>query len=141
MTLLGVFLMALTGASLGAYSVHGRKFKSSFTYTYNGFLLFGGGPLAVTPFAYSMLGKNLWENISLTSLALTLFLGMISTALSYVLWHMIMKKIHAFQGGVFQLIVPVLTAFMGVLFLREEINTSLVVGGILVLMGIGLNIF
>ncbi len=50
-----------------------------------------------------------------------------------------MKKVRASQGGLAQLLVPVLTAGMGVVFLGEKISAALVVGGALTLAGIYVN--
>jgi len=140
-SLLGFLLMALTGVAWGTYSAKSRKFSNSFAYTYNTFLLFGVISLLMLPLGHLFSGKSFWECFSLTTIVLMLCLGMITTALSYALWHNIMKKIHAFQGGIAQLIVPVLTACMGILLLGEEIDIFVISGGVSVLTGIGLNIF
>lgn len=138
-TLMGAFLMAITGISWGMHSVYGRKFKNTFDYTYNSFLIFGAIALALFILAHPLSDGNLWTNISLGSLGWTLYLGMISTALSYALWHRVMKRIRASQGGIAQLIVPLLTTLMGIMLLGEEVSSSLVLGATLILLGILLN--
>jgi len=70
---------------------------------------------------------------------MALYMGMVSTALSYVVWNSVLKKVRASQGGLAQLLVPVLTAGMGVVFLAEKISAPLVVGGALILAGIYVN--
>ena len=65
-------------------------------------------------------------------------MGMVCT-LSYVVWNSVLKKVRASQGGLAQLLVPVLTAAMGVVFLAEKISAALVVGGTLILAGIYVN--
>ena len=107
-TLTGACLMAITGASWGMYSVYSRRFKDSFSYTYNTFLIFGIAASALLLTAYS-LGVEYLNPISISGFGWALYLGMISTALSYALWHKVMKKIKASQGGITQLLVPVLT--------------------------------
>ena len=84
-------------------------------------------------------GTQQWTGLSLESLALALYMGMISTALGYVVWNNVLKKVSASQGGLVQLLVPVLTAAMGVLFLSERISAELVVGGAIILAGIYVN--
>lgn len=138
-TLIGAFLMASTGVSWGMYSVYGRRFENPFGYTYNSFLIFVMGTFALLPIVYPFLGRHLWMDVSVWSLGLELYLGMISTALSYSLWNRLMNRIRASQGGIAQLIVPVLTALMGILLLGEEVTSSLVLGGILIMLGISLN--
>jgi len=136
----GFLLMAFTGVAWGMYSAKSRKFKFSFSYTYYTFMLFGGISLIMLVLGNIFSTENLWESFSLTGIGLTLFLGMVTTALIYVLWHSVMKKIHAFQGGIAQLIVPVLTVCMGILLLGEEVDVFIISGGVSVLAGIGLNV-
>lgn len=135
----GVALMALTGTSWGLYSVYGRKSSSSFSYTYNSFLLFGIGSAVLAVASASVTGTQQWTGITTPSLALALFMGMISTALSYVVWNTVLKRVTASLGGLAQLLVPVLTAIMGVLFLSEGTSLTLIVGGALILSGIYVN--
>ena len=137
-TILGVALMIITGVSWGAYSVYGRRFTSSFGYTFYSFavllvivvpaqLIFNPGSLLEIPISFSGLG-------------LALYFGMISTALSYVLWHKALTRIRASQGGVFQMLVPIFAAAMGITLLAEEATLSLFVGGAMILIGIYLNL-
>ena len=135
----GVALMALTGTSWGLYSVYGKKSGSSFGYTYNSFLLFGIANAVLAVAGTSLTGTPQWTGIAIPSLALALYMGMISTALSYVVWNAVLRRVTASMGGLVQLLVPVLTAVMGVLFLSEGISLSLLVGGALILSGIYVN--
>src|SRR5437899_589610 len=68
-----------------------------------------------------------------------LYMVMVSTAISYVVWNSVLKRVRASQGGLAQLLVPVLTAAMGVVLLAEKISAALVVGGALILAGIYVN--
>jgi len=138
-TLIGASLMAATGISWGMYCVYGRRFENPFDYTYNTFLICVIFASALLLVAYPFFGRHLWMDVSVWSLGLELYMGMISTALSYALWHRLMNRIRASQGGMAQLIVPVLTASMGILLLGEEVTSSLVLGGILIMLGISLN--
>jgi drug/metabolite transporter (DMT)-like permease len=138
-TLIGASLMAATGISWGMYCVYGRRFENPFGYTYNTFLIFVIIASALLLVAYPFYGRHLWMDVSVWSLGLELYLGMISTALSYALWNRLMNRIRASQGGIAQLIVPVLTASLGILLLGEEVTSSLVLGGILIMLGISLN--
>jgi drug/metabolite transporter (DMT)-like permease len=134
-TLLGVLLMVATGISWGLYSAYGKRFEIAFSYTYNSFLILGG-IAAVTSLVLAFWGQLTFTNISLQDLGLALYMGMVSTALSYLLWNQTMKKIPASLGGLVQLAVPILAPAMGIIFLGEQLTTSLVIGGGLVLVGI-----
>jgi drug/metabolite transporter (DMT)-like permease len=134
-TVLGVILMAATGVSWGLYSAYGRRFDVAFSYTYNSFLVLGV-VLAFAAVAFAFSGQLTFVNISLQDLGLALYMGMVSTGLSYVLWNQALKKISASMGGLVQLVVPVLAPAMGVILLREQVTASLLLGGGLVLLGI-----
>jgi drug/metabolite transporter (DMT)-like permease len=124
----GAILMIVTGSSWGLYSVYGKNFPNSFGYTYNTFLLLGGGTIPLSLIVSLMVPTQI-KIPSLPALGWALFLGMISTALSYALWHRVLQQIKARQGGVAQLLVPLLTALMGIFILGEEINATLMIGG------------
>lgn len=143
-TPIGISLLVITGVSWGLYSQYGRRFSNPFGYTYNSFLIFGIASLVLSLLVYLFFFSSssvspLWIQFSLNGLGLALYMGMISTALSYVLWSRILKRIKGYQGGVVQLIVPVLAGLMGVFLLHEQITPLLVIGGATILAGIYLN--
>lgn len=134
-TLLGIVLMAGTGVSWGLYSAYGKKFNVAFGYTYNTFLIFGAFAVLATV-AYPLLNQSISTNFSILNVGLALYMGMISTALSYVLWNATVKQIPASLGGLVQLVVPILAPAMGIIFLGERVTASLMLGGALVLLAI-----
>ena len=134
-TLPGVLLMIATWAAWGLYSVYGRRFEVAFSYTFNSFLILGLFAI-VAGIALAYFHQLTLANLSPIDLGLALYMGMLSTALSYVVWNRTMKQIPAYLGGLVQVIVPVLAAIMGIIFLGEMVTTSLVIAGALVLSGI-----
>ncbi|TMA01161.1 MAG: DMT family transporter [Methanobacteriota archaeon] len=135
----GVALMAVTGSSWGLYSAHGRSGGDPRAYTFNTFLVLAGFCLLLIPVAEIVAPGALSIQISGNGLGLALFMGMISTSLSYVLWHLTLRRIKASQGGIVQLVVPVLASLMGIGLLGEHLTVTLVLGGASVLAGIYLN--
>jgi drug/metabolite transporter (DMT)-like permease len=117
------------------YSAYGKSFKATFSYTYNSFLILGAFAVTTT-IALPLVGKPISSNISIQDLALALYMGMVSTALSYVLWNATVKRIPASLGGLVQLIVPILAPIMGIIFLGEQVTAPLIIGGGLVLLSI-----
>ena len=134
-TLLGVLLMAATGMSWGLYSAYGKKFQIAFSYTYNSFLILGAFAV-IASMMVALSGQTISSNLSVQDLGFALYMGMVSTALSYVVWNTTVKKVAASLGGLVQLIVPVLAPIMGILFLGEQVTPALMLGGGLVLVGI-----
>lgn len=135
----GVILMAITGISWAFYSVCGGRYSDSFSYTYNSFLIFNLFNLIAVFFGFSIVGRALFSGFSIYGVCLALFMGMVTTGLSYVLWNESMKKMSSWQGGTVQLVVPVLTAIIAVPVLGEQITLPLVVGGCLILVAIYVN--
>jgi drug/metabolite transporter (DMT)-like permease len=131
--------MAATGTSWGLYSVHGRGARDSQGYTFSTFLVVGGVSLALAPVLEVATPGALWIEPTWNGLGLALFMGMISTALSYILWNATLRRIRASQGGVVQLTVPVLASAMGILLLGEHLTATLLLGAAAVLAGIYLN--
>ena len=127
--------MAVTGTSWGLYSAYGKKFVNAFGYTYNSFLILGAGAI-IASIVLWVSAAPIFTNISVQDLTLALYMGMVSTALSYVAWNETVKKISPSLGGLVQLVVPVLAPVMGIVFLGEQVNTTLVIGGGLVMAGI-----
>ncbi len=135
-TLLGVLLMAATGTSWGLYSAYGKKFEIAFSYTYNSFLILAALAVVVSIIIVGLNGQRIFTSISLQNLVLTLFMGMVSTALSYVVWNAIVKKVAASLGGLVQLVVPILAPALGLVFLGEQVTPARMVGGTFILFGI-----
>lgn len=138
-TVPGILLMAATGASWGLYSVHGRAGGDARAYTLNTFLVVGVFALAAMPAVGLVDVGGLRIEPTWNGLGLALFMGMISTALSYILWHLMLRRITSSAGGIVQLLVPVLASGMGILVLAEHLTVTLALGGALVLAGIYLN--
>ncbi|MBI5425000.1 MAG: DMT family transporter [Opitutae bacterium] len=133
-TLLGVGLLALTGATWGMYSLVMRR---------------RGAPLVANARAFvgvaALLPVLAWaERDALVctagGLALGVFMGAVTTALAYALWARVLPELSPVEAGTLQLLVPVLTASGGVVFLAEPLTWQLGVSGVLVLAGMWLTV-
>ena len=131
-TPLGVVLLALTGATWGAYSLLLRR---------------RGRPLETNACAFvgvtfllPVLGWIERDALVFTAsgLAMGLSMGAITTALAYALWAKVLPTLTPIEAGTVQLIVPVLTAIVGVALLGEPFSFRLAVAGSLVLTGMWL---
>ena len=135
----GVALLAATGVSWGLYSVRGRSAADAPGYTFQTFLIVSAFSIGLVPVLLLVAPDALRIESSWNGLGLALFMGAIGTALSYILWHTVLRRIRSSQGGIVQLTVPVLASAMGVLLLGEHLTSALLVGAALVLVGIQLN--
>ena len=133
-TLLGVGLLALTGATWGGYSLALRR---------------GGAPLAANARALCGVALALpllaWiERDALVwtplGVAMGLAMGAFTTALAYALWARVLPQLSPLEAGTMQLSVPVLTAAAGVMLLHEPFTAQLALAALLVLSGMTLTI-
>ncbi|MBX3735299.1 MAG: DMT family transporter [Candidatus Didemnitutus sp.] len=133
-TPLGVGLLALTGATWGGYSLLLRRRSSPLAANARAFL---GVALLLPALAWVERDALVW---SASGIALGVFMGAVTTALSYALWARVLPELSPIEAGTFQLLVPVLTASGGVLLLGEELSWQLGLSGALVLGGMWLTV-
>jgi drug/metabolite transporter (DMT)-like permease len=60
----------------------------------------------------------------------------VASGLGYVIWYEALRGLTSTRAAVVQLLVPILAAFGGVLFLAEAVSSRLLLSGVLVLGGI-----
>lgn len=128
-TALGVLLLAITGATWGAYSLVLRR---------------RGEPLATNARAFvgvallSLLLLPGVREVTAPGVAIGVGMGALTTALAYALWARVLPRLAPVAAGTVQLVVPVLTAAAGVLALSEPIGWRLALAAALVLGGMAL---
>lgn len=131
-TPLGVLLLALTGATWGAYSLGLRKRGNPLITNARAFV---GVTLLLPLLGWVEHDALVW---SPAGLVIGLGVGAITTALAYALWARVLPQLTPIEAGTFQLLVPVLTASAGVAMLDEPFTARLGVAGALVLLGMKL---
>src|SRR5688572_3331678 len=107
-TPLGVLLLAITGATWGAYSLllrrRGRPLKTNAC-------AFVGVTLLLPLLGWAERGALVFSG---AGLAIGFGMGAITTSLAYALWAHVLPTLTPIQAGTFQLLVPVLTAIIGI---------------------------
>lgn len=130
--LLGGSLMLVSGVAWGVYSLLGRGAGDPLAAT-------AGNFIRATPLALLLLLPFLGRlSLDTQGLALALISGALTSGLGYAIWYSALKGLTAIQGASVQLIVPILTALGGALFLTETITLRLMLVTILTLGGIAL---
>jgi drug/metabolite transporter (DMT)-like permease len=66
----------------------------------------------------------------------TAYLGMVITALGYLVWNWVLERVEAPRLALFINVQPVVGALLGVWWLREPLTAFTVIGGVLVLVGL-----
>jgi Predicted permease, DMT superfamily len=79
-----------------------------------------------------------WAALSWTELGCIAYLGIFGTVIGFIWYYQGVKQLGAAQAAVFNNLVPVFGIGLGALALSEPILISMVVGGVLVILGVGL---
>jgi drug/metabolite transporter (DMT)-like permease len=130
----GAALMALAGFSWGVYSLRGRSAVNPLQQTTDNFLR--TVPLVL---AVSLLARSQFH-VQRAGILLAIASGALASALGYVVWYAALRGLTATRAAAVQLLVPILAALGGVVFLAEAISARLVLSAVMVLGGIALTL-
>jgi drug/metabolite transporter (DMT)-like permease len=126
----GLVLMIVTGIAWGGYCLIGRNSANPLSDTTNNFLC--ASPLAVI-LAFVCLRNT---EYSAEGVVLAILSGAVASGVGYTIWYMALSGLSATQAAVAQLLVPVIAALGGVLFVAEAITLRLTISALLILGGI-----
>jgi len=132
---LGALLMAFAGACWGMYSLLGRGSTDATLDTTANFTRAAPLALATSVVAFASV------HVSTRGALLAVASGAITSGLGYVIWYAALRGLTATRAAVVQLVVPLLAALGGVIFLGEVFTPRLAVAGVLILGGVALAIF
>lgn len=128
----GAALMALAGFSWGVYSLRGRSAVNPLAQTTNNFVRAVPMVLAVSLFARPQF------HVQRPGALLAVASGALASAIGYVVWYAALRGLTATRAAAVQLLVPILAALCGVIFLAEAVSVRLVLSTFMVLGGIAL---
>ncbi len=123
-------LMVIAGFAWAFYTLLGRSSTNAIKDTSNNFFK----AFIITIFFVLLFIDDL--NITLTGLFWAFLSGAIASGLGYSIWYFVLKDLKIVTASVLQLLVPVISIFISILFLDEKLTISLIVSTILVLGGI-----
>ncbi len=129
-SLAGFLLMAVAGIGWGVYSMRGKAVAA---------------PLADSAFNFArtlpfvlILALLALPNIHLSSegVVLAVLSGGLASGLGYALWYAALAGLSAPLAAVVQLLVPVIAAIGGVVFMAELVTMRLMLSGAMILLGV-----
>ena len=133
-SLTGFLLMTTAGIAWGIYTLQGRGSNNPLMDTaYNFFRTI---PLVIL-LALTTINNS---HYSPEGIFLALLSGGITSGIGYTLWYIALGRLSAIQAAVLQLLVPVIAALGGIIFVAEvitfrlTISATLVIGGILIVV-------
>ncbi|MBU2918224.1 DMT family transporter [Psychrosphaera sp. F3M07] len=127
---LGFVLMALSGVAWAIYTLLGRGSKQPILDTSANFL-------RTIPFVVVLILFTVHDaQLTNWGIIYSILSGAVTSAVGYAIWYLVLKDLTVTQAAVLQLLVPILAALGGVLFVSEMISMRLVISSLLVLGGI-----
>lgn len=126
----GFLFMTIAGVAWGVYTLKGRDSKNPLSDTTYNFLR--TIPLALL--LVLIFFDN--TNYSASGVIFAMLSGCIASGIGYTVWYMALSKLTSSQAAVLQLLVPILAALGGVVFVSEPITFRLIISGALVLGGV-----
>lgn len=126
----GFLLMAAAGVAWGIYTLKGRGSQNPLMDTaYNFFRTI---PLVILLTIITISHAN----YSSEGVLLALLSGGITSGIGYTIWYIALGGLSATQAAVLQLLVPVIAALGGVIFVSETITVRLTISAAMVIGGI-----
>lgn len=133
-SLLGFGLMTLAGMAWGGYTLRGRGSSDPLAETAFNFL-------RTLPLAATLLLVGLYQgHITTNGVILALASGALTSGIGYSIWYRVLADLSNTQAAAIQLLVPVIAAAGGVIFVSEPLSWRLVIAALMILGGIALTI-
>ncbi len=126
----GAILMTIAGTAWGVYSIIGRPAVDPTVATAVNFRR------AALPAILLAVACLPWASWDLSGCLYAVLSGSIASGLGYVIWYKVLPSLKAASASSFQLSVPLIAAFGGVIFLDETLSIRFAVSALLILGGI-----
>ena len=128
------FLMIISGIAWAFYTLLGKKSINAFYSTKDNFFKASLMALVFMIFYFNHLTFDSY------TLFLAVFSGVVTSALGYIIWYMVLPKMDILTAGVLQLLSPVIAIILGILVLDEKLSTELFISTFIILSGISITL-
>jgi drug/metabolite transporter (DMT)-like permease len=129
----GFILMTLAGIAWGIYTLGGRGSINPLADTAQNFIRTLPLVIAISVIAI-LTNQNI--HVSQKGIVLAILSGAIASGIGYTIWYAALRGLSATQAAVVQLLVPVIAAVGGVIFVSEVITSRLQLSSVMILGGI-----
>lgn len=132
----GDWLVLLSSFTWGVYSIINKKISLNFSPIKTIFYLFVIMLLVILPFNINK--QNLVSILNLSSLGWfnIMFLGLLCSGVSYVIWAYLLKEMSSVKVGAYLYIEPFITFIGAWILLNEEITLSMLISGLVITFGV-----
>lgn len=126
----GFVLMTISGVAWGVYTLQGRNSKSPLSDTAYNFL-------RTIPLVVILIIASLnTTNYTAEGIVLAVLSGGVASGIGYTIWYIALGGLSSSQAAVLQLLVPVIAALGGVIFVSEAVTLRFAISSTMVLSGI-----
>jgi len=127
---LGFMLMMVSGIAWGIYTLRGRNSENPLRDTAHNFM-------RTTPLIVILIMLALKHaQYSFEGVMYAILSGGLASGVGYSIWYAALRGLSATQAAVIQLLVPVIAALGGILFVSEAITSRLAIAALMILGGI-----
>ena len=126
----GFILMCIAGIAWGIYSLKGRDSKNPLSDTAFNFLR--TTPLVIALFLLTINNAH----YSIEGIMYAVLSGSLASGIGYTIWYIALRGLSVTQAAVVQLLVPVIAAIGGIVFVAESVTPRLIIASLLILGGI-----
>ncbi len=128
-SLFGFVLMSLSGIAWGLYTLAGKGSRQPSVETSMNFI-------RTLPLAILALPFVDYNSITGKGLISAIVSGVVTSGIGYIIWYKALPLLTGIQAAASQLLVPIIAAIGGFLFLSEPISTRLIIASLLILGGV-----
>lgn len=129
----GFFLMTISGIAWGLYTLKGRGSQNPLMDTAHNFIK--TIPLVIVVGLVQLLIIKS-THLSNTGIYLAILSGAIASGVGYSIWYSVLPHLSVVLSAILQLLVPVIAALGGILFVNELITQRLLISALMILGGI-----
>ena len=133
---LGVLLMVAAAFCWAAYSVLSKKALVHYSVTVSTCAAFLLGTLYMIPFALADNGTKALLDSTWLTWGSVFYLAIPASVITYILWNRVLREVEITKVMVSLYAIPIPTAILSYLFLGEKVTQSLILGGVVVMLGV-----
>ncbi len=134
-TFLGDILMIFDGFLWAIYTVIGKNMLKRYNPYSLTFYAFLAGTIMLFPFAAAEGIANI-TSLKLSTWISVLYLSVLCSVVAYIIWYYALTVMDATKVAVFVYIIPLFTAIMAFIILKEQITQYTALGGLLIMLGV-----
>lgn len=130
-------LLALTASlSWAFYTVLGKDITIKYGAIYSNSLTSIIGFFVYIPIFLILPQSQSMTEPSFTNWLQVIYLALISSVVSYILWYWALKRADASKVSVFNNIQPILTTILAIIFFGQELSLIFAIGGLITIVGV-----